>query len=205
MLPGRARGHMKKPDQADPIARFQEWLDEAYASEPVNPNAVALATASPQGAPSVRMVLLKEADERGFVFYTNLESQKGVQLNANAACSLCFYWKSLARQIRVEGRAEPVDAAEADAYFATRPRQARIGAWASKQSRPLTGRLELEKAVAKQTVRFAVGKIARPDFWSGFRVVPTRIEFWRERPFRLHERKVFVQDSGSWTSQELYP
>ena len=130
---------MKKPDQANPIAQFQEWLAEAYASEPVNPNAMSLATATPQGVPSVRMVLLKDADQRGFVFYTNLESNKGVQLDENAACSLCFYWKSLARQVRVEGRAEPVDAAEADAYFATRPRQARIGAWASKQSQPLRG------------------------------------------------------------------
>ena len=196
---------MTKPDKADPIAIFQDWLEKAVQSEPVNPNAMALATVSSSGAPSVRMVLLKEADDRGFVFYTNLESQKGTELVENSACSLCFYWKSPGRQVRVEGLAALVDAAEADAYFDTRSRKAQIGAWASKQSKPLTGALELEKAVAKQTVRFAVGKIPRPEFWSGYRVVPSRIEFWRERPFRLHERTLFTRDAGTWVSEGMYP
>jgi pyridoxamine 5'-phosphate oxidase len=196
---------MNKPEKDDPIALFQEWLEKAVSSEPINPNAMALATAMPDGAPSVRMVLLKDADPRGFVFYTNLGSQKAEELATNPACSLCFYWKSLGRQVRVEGLAQAVDAAEADAYFDTRPREARIGAWASKQSQPLTGPLELEKAVAKKALRFSVGKIPRPDFWSGFRVVPNRIEFWRERPFRLHERNIFTRDSGAWKSEGMYP
>ena len=196
---------MNKPEKADPIALFQEWLEKAVSSEPINPNAMALATAMPDGAPSVRMVLLKDADPHGFVFYTNLGSQKAEELATNPACSLCFYWKSLGRQVRVEGLAQAVDAAEADAYFDTRPREARIGAWASKQSQPLTGPLELEKAVAKKALRFSVGKIPRPDFWSGFRVVPNRIEFWRERPFRLHERNIFTRDSGAWKSEGMYP
>lgn len=196
---------MTKPDKADPIAIFRDWLEKAVQSEPVNPDAMALATVSSSGAPSVRMVLLKEADDRGFVFYTNLESQKGTELAENSACSLCFYWKSLGRQVRVEGLAVLVDAAEADAYFDSRSRKAQFGAWASKQSKPLTGALELEKAVAKQTVRFAVGKIPRPEYWSGYRVVPSRIEFWRERPFRLHERTLFTRDAGTWVSEGMYP
>jgi len=196
---------MNEPERADPIALFQEWLEKAVKSEPVNPNAMALATATAEGVPSVRMVLLKDADTQGFVFYTNLASQKVAELTTNPACSLCFYWKSIGRQVRIEGRAQPVDKEEADAYFDTRPREARIGAWASKQSQPLTGAMELEKAVAKQTLRFAVGKIPRPDFWSGFRVVPARIEFWRERPFRLHERIVYTQDSGTWNAEGMYP
>jgi pyridoxamine 5'-phosphate oxidase len=196
---------MNKPERADPIALFQEWLEKAVKSEPVNPNAMALATATAEGVPSVRMVLLKDADTQGFVFYTNLGSQKVVELTTNPACSLCFYWKSIGRQVRIEGRARPVDEAEADVYFETRPREARIGAWASKQSQPLTGPLELEKAVAKQTLQFAVGKIPRPDFWSGFRVVPTRFEFWRERPFRLHERIVYTQEGGTWNAEGMYP
>jgi pyridoxamine 5'-phosphate oxidase len=196
---------MNKPAKDDPIALFQEWLEKAVKSEPVNPNAMALATVSADGVPSVRMVLLKDADTQGFVFYTNLGSQKAADLATNPACSLCFYWKSIGRQVRVEGQAQPVNEAEANAYFDTRPREARIGAWASKQSQPLTGPLELEKAVAKQTVRFAVGKISRPSFWSGFRIVPTRIEFWRERPFRLHQRTVYTQGDGTWVSEGVYP
>lgn len=196
---------MNEPDEADPIALFREWLEEAERREPALPNAMALATATREGIPSVRMVLLKEADHRGFVFYTNLESQKGQELAANPVSSLCFYWKSLARQVRVDGPVQLVAEDEADAYFQSRPRQARIGAWASAQSRPLTGRLELEKEVAKTTAKFALGEIPRPSFWSGYRVVPTRIEFWRERPFRLHERRVFVRLSGQWTLEELYP
>lgn len=197
---------MTQGDYVDPIARFADWMEEAAKSEPSNPNAMALATTTPDGIPSVRMVLLKGADTRGFTFYTNLESRKGGELRSNPHAALCFYWKSLERQVRVEGRIEAVDAAEADEYFASRPRQSRIGAWASKQSRPMVGMFELEREVAKAAAKFAVGEVPRPPHWSGFRLVPARIEFWRERPFRLHERIVFRRaEAGGWTTEELYP
>lgn len=190
----------------EPLDLFAAWLREARAREPNDPNAMALATADDSGLPDVRMVLLKDVDARGFVFYTNLESAKGSQLAANPQAALCFHWKSLRRQVRVRGPVEPVSAAEADAYFASRARDSRIGAWASAQSRPLTQRLELERAVAARALEFGLGPIPRPPFWSGFRLVPERIEFWRDRPFRLHDRLVFTRTSdGQWARGRLFP
>jgi len=189
----------------DPIAIFEAWMAEAAASEPNDPNAVCLATAKPGGAPSARMVLLKGVDARGFVFYTNLESRKGGELAANPQAALCFHWKSLARSVRVEGPVEQVSDAEADAYYASRARTSRLGAWASKQSRPLESRFALEKAVAEYGLKYAIGEIPRPAFWSGFRVLPRRIELWRDMPFRLHERRVFHRDGSGWRVETLYP
>lgn len=193
------------PEAADPFARFAAWMTEATQSEPNDPNAVCLATCTPEGRPSARMVLLKGVDPRGFVFYTNLDSRKGRELAANPHAALCFHWKSLARSVRVEGPVEPVSAEEADAYYASRARGSRIGAWASRQSRPLEGRWALEKAVAEYTLKFGVGAIPRPEFWSGFRVLPERIEFWRDMPFRLHDRQVFHRDGAAWRVEALYP
>ncbi len=192
----------------DPLARFADWLAEAERSEPNDPNAMALATADAHGVPSVRMVLLKGADARGFIFYTNLGSRKAAELRANPRAALCFHWKSLRRQVRVEGRIEDVGEAEADAYFATRARVSQLGAWASKQSQPLRGRFELEARVAKYTAKFVVGQVPRPAFWSGFCVVPASVEFWEDRPFRLHMRHVYrrAADAPSgWVVEELYP
>lgn len=189
----------------DPIARFEAWMAEAARGEPNDPNAVCLATATPDGRPSARMVLLKGVDPRGFVFYTNLESRKGQELAANPFAALCFHWKSLQRSVRVEGAVEPVSAEEADAYYASRARGSRIGARASRQSRPLEGRFALEKAVAEHTLRFGMGDIPRPPFWSGFRVIPARIEFWRDMPFRLHDRQVFHREGSGWRVEALYP
>ncbi|MGG5807848.1 pyridoxamine 5'-phosphate oxidase [Falsiroseomonas sp. CW058] len=182
-------------------------MAEAARSEPNDPNAVCLATSTPDGRPSARMVLLKGVDARGFVFYTNLESRKGGELAANPHAAMCFHWKTLARSVRVEGRVERVSEAEADAYYASRARGSRIGAWASRQSRPLEGRFALEKAVAEQTLRFGLGEIPRPPFWSGFRLLPARIELWRDMPFRLHERRVFhrLDDAAGWEVEQLYP
>jgi pyridoxamine 5'-phosphate oxidase len=192
------------PD-TDPYARFAACMQEATASEPNDPNAVCLATATADGRPSARMVLLKGIDARGFVFYTNLESRKGEELGANPQAALCFHWKTLARSVRVEGPVEPVSAEEADAYYASRARGSRIGAWASRQSRPLEGRWALEKSVAEYTLKFGVGSIPRPAFWSGFRVLPARIEFWRDMPFRLHDRQVFHRQGDGWRIEALYP
>ncbi|MCS6892563.1 MAG: pyridoxamine 5'-phosphate oxidase [Rhodovarius sp.] len=190
----------------DPYALFAAWLEEASRSEPNDPNAMCLATATPDGRPSARMVLLKGVDQRGFVFYTNLESRKGEELAANPRAALCFHWKTLARSVRVEGPVERVSDAEADAYFATRPRTSRIGAWASRQSRPLESRFALEKAVAEYSLKFGLGEVPRPPHWSGFRVLPQRIEFWRDMPFRLHERKLFTaRPDGGWDVSALYP
>jgi len=191
---------------AELIARFQLWLAEATRSEINDPDAMSLATVDASGMPSVRMVLLKHADEAGFVFYTNLGSQKATELASNPHAALCFHWKSLQRQIRVQGLAQPVSDAEADAYFASRARDSRIGAWASKQSQPMQGRFELEKRVAEQALRFNIGAIPRPEFWSGFRIVPSVIEFWEAKPFRLHDRKRYVlQADHSWQGTPLFP
>jgi len=192
-------------DETDPIARFEAWLADATASEPNDPNAMALATADASGRPAVRMVLLKAVDPRGFVFYTNLESRKGEDLAANAQAALCFHWKSLKRQVRVEGPVEPVTREEADSYFASRARASQIGAWASRQSRPLDGRFELERRIAEATARFGLGSVPRPPHWSGFRVLPRRIEFWQDRAFRLHDRQVFLWGESGWTQLSLFP
>lgn len=189
----------------DPYALFAEWMAEATKSEPNDPNAMCLATATPDGRPSARMVLLKGHDPRGFVFYTNLESRKGGELAANPHAALCFHWKTLQRSVRVEGRVEAVTAEEADAYYASRSRGSRIGAWASRQSRPLEGRWALEKAVTEYTLKFGVGEVPRPPHWSGLRILPARIEFWRDMPFRLHERRVFHRDGEAWREDALYP
>ncbi len=192
----------------EPFTTFAGWLGEAEASEPNDPNAMALATADAAGRPSVRMVLLKGHDPQGFVFYTNLESRKGQELAANPHASLCLHWKSLKRQVRIDGPVAPVSDAEADAYYQSRARDSRIGAWASEQSRPLPGRFALEKRVAEVAARYGLGEIPRPPFWSGIRLRPLQIEFWRDRPFRLHDRLVYrreTPDTQDWETVHLYP
>jgi len=190
---------------AGPIQTYLEWLVQAEASEPSDATAAALATATPDGVPSVRMVLVRGCDERGFVFYTNLESRKARELRDNPRASLCFHWKSLTRQVRVEGTVEPVTAGEADAYFASRPRESRLGAWASRQSEVMAGRFELEKRVAETVLRFPAGAVPRPPFWSGFRLRHERVEFWQQKPFRLHERVLHVRDGDAWRIEHLFP
>jgi len=193
------------PDAGDPIALFGEWFDAAKASEPNDPNGMALATVDADGLPDVRMVLLKDVDARGFVFYTNTDSAKGRQLAAHPGAALVFHWKSLRRSVRVRGDIEPVSAAEADAYFATRAKSAQIGAWASDQSRPMPDAHALERRVAEFGVKYGLGQTPRPPHWSGYRLTPRTIEFWRDRPFRLHERTVFTRAAGGWTTQRLFP
>lgn len=194
-------------ESSKPFELFREWLVDAEKSEVNDPNALALATVDPDGLPNVRMVLLKGFDERGFVFYTNFESAKGRELLSAGKAAMCFHWKSLRRQVRIRGRVEQVPDAEADEYYQSRPRGSRIGAWASKQSRPLESRFALEKEVAKFTAKFAIGEIPRPDHWSGMRLVPTSIEFWHDRPFRLHDRVVFLRsdENADWSKDRLYP
>ncbi len=188
-----------------PFDTFASWLAAAEQQEANNPTAMSVATVSADGRPSQRMVLLRSFDERGFVFYTNLESRKGHELRANQHVALCFHWKSLDRQVRIEGLAEAVAASEADAYFASRPRDSQIGAWASRQSEPLASRAELDARVEKYTALYAVGKVPRPPFWSGFRVVPEVIEFWEERPFRLHHRQEWRREGEGWRDLLRYP
>jgi pyridoxamine 5'-phosphate oxidase len=194
-------------ERNDPFNLFTEWMEDAKKSEPNDPNAMALSTVDEEGLPNVRMVLLKGFDERGFVFYTNFESQKGQEIMAAGKAAVVFHWKSLLRQVRVRGLTEPVDNAEADEYYKSRPRDSRIGAWASKQSRPLTERFELETAVAVNTAKFGLGDIPRPPHWSGIRIKPLSIEFWHDRPFRLHDRVVFRRErpDADWTKARLYP
>ncbi|MDL2407443.1 pyridoxamine 5'-phosphate oxidase [Rhizobium calliandrae] len=194
-------------EQNEPFKLFATWLREAEATEPNDPNAVALATVDKDGLPNVRMVLLKGFDSDGFVFYTNFESQKGQEILSQKKAAMCFHWKSLRRQVRLRGLVEVVSDKEADDYFRTRARGSRIGAWASKQSRPLEGRFALEKAVAEYTARYAIGDIPRPPYWSGFRIRPLSIEFWHDRQFRLHDRVEFRRDmpEGAWEKVRMYP
>jgi pyridoxamine 5'-phosphate oxidase len=191
----------------EPFDLFRQWFADATASEPNDPNAMALATVDPAGMPDVRMVLMKGYDEQGFVFYTNTGSAKGTQLLASRKAAIVFHWKSLQRQVRVRGPIEQVSDADADAYFQSRPRDSRIGAWASQQSRPLESRFALEKAVAVNAAKYAVGTVPRPPHWTGFRIMPVAIEFWHDRPFRLHDRITFsrAEPNGDWTKHRLYP
>jgi pyridoxamine 5'-phosphate oxidase len=191
----------------DPFGLFAEWFAEAVKSEPNDPNAMALATAGADGLPDVRMVLMKGYDADGFVFYSHVASQKGRELAANPQAALLFHWKSLRRQVRLRGPVTPVSAAEADAYFATRPKQAQIGAWASKQSQPLESRFAFEQAIAKEAARHLIGEVPRPPGWSGWRVTPSHFEFWHDRPYRLHDRIEFQRDAPgqSWRKTRLYP
>ncbi len=190
----------------NPLIKFQDWMKEAWVHEPEDANAMTLATATPDGIPSARIVLLKGADADGFVFYTNTQSRKGDEIAANAQAALLFHWKPLGRQIRIEGRVERVTNAEADAYFATRPRISRLGAWASDQSRELPERAELERRLANYEATYPGGDIPRPPHWSGYRIVPERFEFWQNMPFRLHDRTVYTKSTGNgWTVRKLYP
>ncbi len=192
-------------DEQEPFRLFRSWFAEAEASELNDPNAMALATVDADGLPNVRMVLLKSAAEDGFVFYTNTESAKGVELTCNPKAALVLHWKSLRRQVRVRGPVTRVSDAEADAYFQSRARDSRIGAWASRQARPLEGRFALEKAVASYAARYAVGEVPRPPYWTGFRIAPAQMEFWRDRPFRLHDRVRFIRTGDGWDRTQLYP
>jgi pyridoxamine 5'-phosphate oxidase len=189
----------------DPIRLFQDWMAEAAKTEPNDPNAMTLATCTPDGVPSARMVLLKGVDARGFVFYTNEGSRKGGELAANHRAALLFHWKSLRRQVRVEGPVEPVTAAEADAYFNSRARISRLGAWASEQSRPLANRAELERRLAEFDAQYPGDTVPRPAYWTGFRVMPQRLEFWQDMPFRLHDRRVYTPHADGWATEALYP
>ena len=192
-------------DTRDPISLFHDWFEKAKGIEVSLPEAMSVASVATDGRPSTRMVLLKHADEHGFVFYTNLTSRKGVEITANSYVALLFHWKSLQQQIRIEGVAEPVTDEEADNYFASRDRGAQIGAWASDQSSPMESRFDLEKRVAEFTAKFGISKVDRPPFWSGFRVIPERYEFWSEGQFRLHERLVYQKEGTNWRTERLFP
>jgi pyridoxamine 5'-phosphate oxidase len=191
----------------EPFQLFADWLEEAKATEPNDPTAMSVATVDGDGLPNVRMTLLKGFDERGFVFYTNFESQKGTEILASRKAALGFHWKSLRRQVRLRGPVEVVSEEEADAYYKSRPRDSRIGAWASQQSRPLESKFALEKAVARYAAKYAIGNVPRPPYWSGFRVKPVYIEFWKDGAFRLHDRVVFRRDGDddAWSKSRLYP
>jgi pyridoxamine 5'-phosphate oxidase len=189
----------------NPITEFKAWLVDASCASDRDPTAMALATTGADGMPNVRIVLLKHADEAGFVFYTNLESPKAQELQASPWAALCFHWPETKRQVRVQGTVEAVTDSEADLYFATRPRLSQLGAWASRQSQPMAHALELEQACAGVALRHALGEVPRPPFWSGFRVVPERIEFWSEQPFRRHERKRYTRHDGEWQRERLFP
>ncbi|HEX7883516.1 MAG TPA: pyridoxamine 5'-phosphate oxidase [Afipia sp.] len=191
----------------EPFGLFAVWFAEAVKSEPNDPNAMALATVDPDGLPDVRMVLLKGFDTAGFVFYSHIDSAKGRELAASPKAGLLFHWKSLRRQVRIRGNVSRVTDAEADAYFATRPKQAQIGAWASKQSQPLESRLAFEKAIALKAAKYAIGEVPRPPGWSGWRIAPQAIEFWHDRPYRLHDRITFTRTAldDAWNKTRLYP
>lgn len=192
---------------ADPIAQFQDWYAEAKAKELNDPDAMSLATVDEAGLPDVRMVLLKAVDHNGFVFYTNRESAKGVELTANPRAAICFHWKSLRRQVRVRGSVILASQGEADAYFKSRPKDSQIGAWASQQSRPLESRFALKKEVARYAAKYALSTVPRPDYWVGYRLQPLAVEFWRDRPFRLHERVMYTRDTldTPWRIARLFP
>jgi pyridoxamine 5'-phosphate oxidase len=200
-------GEPPLPDTADPLALFTEWFDDAKAKEPNDPHAMTVATVDAEGMPDARMVLLKDVDARGFTFFTNYESAKGAELAAHPAAAILFHWKSLRRQVRVRGPVTKVSAEESDAYFATRARSAQIGAWASDQSRVAPDRFALEKRVAEFGLKFGLGKVPRPPHWGGYRLTPLVIEFWRDRPFRLHERLQFTRPAAddAWRVSRLYP
>lgn len=188
-----------------PFDRFAEWFEEAQKSEDMA-EAMSIATVDNKGRPSIRMVLLKDHGPEGFTFYTNLASRKGREIVENPNMAFCFHWKSMARQIRIEGKVEKVSDEEADAYFASRARDSQIGAWASKQSQPMEGRFEFEARILKYTTKFGLGTVPRPEFWSGFRIRPRRMEFWQDRKFRLHDRHIYVRnDAGEWDTETLYP
>lgn len=200
-----ANGDEAAFERAEPIGLFVDWLADARAHEINDANAMTLSTVDADGSPDSRIVLLKDIDARGLTFYSNTESNKGRELATHPVAALVFHWKSLRRQVRVRGRVEPVSSAEADAYFATRARESRIGAWASDQSRPLANRAELEAAIARETARFEGQDVPRPTHWSGWRVIPDAVEFWRDRPFRLHDRLRFTRDGDVWTRSRLQP
>ncbi len=196
---------MDNVNEKNPLEKFTRWFEEAKRTEAALAEAMTLATADENGCPSARMVLLKSATNKGFIFYTNLESQKGLELSTNPSAALVFHWKSLKRQVRISGAVEPVSEEDADAYFASRPRGAQIGAWASEQSRPMKSQFELEKNVAKFTAKFGISKIPRPTYWSGYCVIPKRIEFWEDRAFRLHSRVLYTFNDNKWDQRNLFP